>query len=375
MWHVRFWVDLPEQAARQRKSVPVGPCVGPNKLTKAEAQRKGAEVIASLGVNTEEHLQRATNPVTFKQRVEWCRSNKTAWTEGKPSSVLSMENLLSKHILPRFGDWPLHTVDETAVQEFVSHLKRTTFEMRKPNGDTIKTYRLSRKTISNIVGVVKLVLGKKVWVTWELDLGKPQKPEQPYFNDEQLQQIINASDGQYRVLFALLAGTGMRIGEAAGLRVDDLDLINCVINVRRSVWSGVEQSPKTQNAMREIDIDPALAEMLRQHVMGKTGRVFESQNGTPISGNNILKRVLHPLLAKLGIQKAGLHAFRHSRVTMLRKKGTPADLQLQWIGHSFLQTTDRYSHTDQELEYRRLAACKAGLNFVVGPNSTQFGPN
>jgi integrase len=67
------------------------------------------------------------------------------------------------------------------------------------------------------------------------------------------------------------------------------------------------------------------------------GRVFESQNGTAISGNNILKRVLHPLLAKLGIPKAGLHAFRHSRVTMLRKKGIPVDLQLQWIGHSSLQ--------------------------------------
>ncbi len=111
------------------------------------------------------------------------------------------------------------------------------------------------------------------------------------------------------MLFALLAGTGMRIGEAAGLRVSDLDLINHVITVRRAVWNGIEQSPKTQNAMREIDIDPALAGMLKLHVMGKTGRVFESQNGTPISGQNILKRVLHPLLAKLDIPKAGLTRF------------------------------------------------------------------
>jgi integrase len=371
VWHVRFYVDLPGLEARQRKSVPVGPCVGPKKLTKAEAQRKGAEVIASLGVNTEEHLKRATNYVTFKQRVEWCRNNKSAWTEGKPGPVATMESQLSKHILPRFGGWPLDMVDETAVQEFVTHLKRTTFEMRKPNGDLIKTYKLSRKTILNIVGVVKLVLGKKVWATWELDLGKPQKPQQPYFNDEQLQRIITASEGQNRMLFALLAGTGMRIGEAAGLRVDDLDLINCVITVRRAVWNGVEQSPKTENALREIDIDPALAAMLRQYVMGKTGRVFESQNGSPISGNNILKRVLHPLLKRLGIPKAGLHAFRHSRVTMLRKMGTPVDLQLQWVGHSALRTTDRYSHTDQELEYRRVNASKVGLSWLVSPN----GPN
>jgi len=246
--------------------------------------------------------------------------------------------------------------------------------MRTPNVDPTKTYKLSRKTILNIVGVVKLILGKKVWMTWELDLGKPGHPEQRYFTEEQLQRIIEGAKGQYRVLFALLAGTGMRIGEASGLHVDDLDLDNCVIHVRRGVWNGRELSPKTVNAVREIDIDPGLADLLMQHIGAKkAGRVFEARNGSPISGNNILKRVLHPLLEKLGIPKAGLHAFRHSRVTMLRKRGTPEDLQKQWIGHSSLRTTDRYSHTHQELEYRRLAASKAGLNFEVGPNGPKMG--
>jgi integrase len=52
---------------------------------------------------------------------------------------------------------------------------------------------------------------------------------------------------------------------------------------------------------------------------------------------NVLKRVLHPLLQRLGTPKDGLHAFRHSRVTMLRKRGAPEDLQKQWIGHSSLR--------------------------------------
>jgi len=97
-------------------------------------------------------------------------------------------------------------------------------------------------------------------------------------------------------------------------------------------------------------------------------RMFEARNGSPLSAGNIRKRVLHPLLSTLGIPKAGLHAFRHSRVTMLRKNGTPADLQRQWIGHSSLKTTDRYSHTDQELEYWRSAAKRVGLDLIVGPN-------
>ena len=152
-------------------------------------------------------------------------------------------------------------------------------------------------------------------------------------------------------------------------------LDNCVIHVRRGVWNGREISPKTRNAVREIDIDPGLAEMLRQHVGDKkTGRVFEARNGSPISGQNVLKRALHPLLKRLGIPNAGLHTHSGIRgVTMLRKNGTPEDLQKQWIGHSSLRTTDRYSHTHLELEYRRLAASKVGLNFDVGPNGPNLG--
>jgi hypothetical protein len=98
---------------------------------------------------------------------------------------------------------------------------------------------------------------------------------------------------------------------AAGLHAADLDLDNCVIYVRRGVWNGRELSPKTRNAVREIDIDPSLAETLRQHVRDKkAGRAFEARNGSPISGNNILKLVLHPVRKRLGIPKAGLHAFR-----------------------------------------------------------------
>lgn len=375
IWHVRFYVDVLGQEKRRRKSVSVGPATGKEKLTRPEAMRKGSEIIAAFGVNTTEHLERAVHSEaiqTFNRRVEWCRRYHKAWTDGKPGTVTYMEGLLANHILPRFANVAVHEVDETRVQEFVADLKRSTFERRKPNGELIKTYRLSRKTILNIVGVTKLVLGRKVWMAWELDVGKPARPKQRYFTEDQLRQIIQAAPGRYRVLFALLAGTGMRIGEAAGLYVGDVNLDDGVIHVRRAVWRGKEQAPKTENALREIDIDPMLADLLRQHIGNRTtGRLFETRTGAPISSNNIRSRILQPLLRKLGIANAGLHAFRHSRVTMLRKNGTPEDLQRQWIGHSSLRTTDRYSHTDQEFDYRKNAAALVGLERIVGPNGTE----
>ena len=56
---------------------------------------------------------------------------------------------------------------------------------------------------------------------------------------------------------------------------------------------------------------------------------------------------------------------------MLRKNGTPEDLQKQWIGHSSLRTTDRYSHTHQELEYRRLAGKQSWTQFRCWTQWTQ----
>jgi integrase len=133
--------------------------------------------------------------------------------------------------------------------------------------------------------------------------------------------------------------------------------------------------PKTENAVRTIDIDPALAALLREHIgSDRRTRVFEARNGSPLSAGNIRNRVLHPLLVRLGIPKAGLHAFRHSLVTLLRKNGTPADLQKQWIGHSSLNTTDRYSHTDQEVEYRRKARTVWGSISLLDPKMV-LGPN
>ena len=93
----------------------------------------------------------------------------------KPGPIATTEGHLAKHILPRFGACAVDAITETMVQEFVADLKRASFERRKPSGALIKTYCLSRKTILNIVGVLKLVLGRKVWMTWELDLGKPKR--------------------------------------------------------------------------------------------------------------------------------------------------------------------------------------------------------
>src|SRR5260370_754085 len=119
-WRVRFYAD--EEKGRKKKSVPVGPVVGKGRLAKAEAARKGAEIVDKAGVNTQAHLTRAEHPEsveTLKQRVVWCQRFHRAWTESKPGSLTSMESHLTKHILPRFGTLLFTQVTEKPLQHSV----------------------------------------------------------------------------------------------------------------------------------------------------------------------------------------------------------------------------------------------------------------
>ncbi|WP_410965196.1 tyrosine-type recombinase/integrase, partial [Salmonella sp. SAL04286] len=83
----------------------------------------------------------------------------------------------------------------------------------------------------------------------------------------------------YAVLFALLAGTGLRIGEALALKVTDLSSDCRALHVRRSIWRSKEQSPKTPNALRQVDIAETLARVLREWAADKKNYLFTSAVG------------------------------------------------------------------------------------------------
>jgi len=65
-----------------------------------------------------------------------------------------------------------------------------------------------------------------------------------------MKSIIEHSQGLYKVLYALASETGMRAGELYGLELTDIDWIRSRIHVRRSVFDGETQSPKSKNAYR-----------------------------------------------------------------------------------------------------------------------------
>ena len=174
-----------------------------------------------------------------------------------------------------------------------------------------------------------------------------------------MRQIVQTSSGQWRVLFDLLAGTGMRPSEACGLLVEDLDLVAGRIFARRGMYGQDEQTPKTRAGFRVVCIDAALAEVLRQWVGARTsGRVFSTRKGTALTHALIGRRV-QAVIKQLRLPAASTYAFRHGRVSVLQAAGVPGDLVREWVGHSSLEITSRYTHFVDA--YRQQVAQAVGM--------------
>lgn len=135
-----------------------------------------------------------------------------------------------------------------------------------------------------------------------------------------------------------------------------------------------EVSVKTKQGYRAVNIEPALVQMLTAHLAGrKEGRVFQTRLGTPFCTSNV-RRKLNQILKKLKLEPAGLHAFRHGRVSVLQQNGVQVDLVKEWVGHSNLRTTSRYTHFGDE--FRKQIACDVAIfsqAHVAG--NLRFSPN
>ncbi len=256
----RFWLDVPGEE-RRRKTVSLGVC-----RTPSIAKQKLREHIESTGINSKQSFSINTAPATtFRAQAEkWIESLATRRRKPvKPATVFGWRHALDKWILPNIGDKLLAEVSNGAMRELVEKMAAA---------------GLSPKTIVNYALVVKLVVasavdgdGDQIYPRkWNHDfIGLPiveaSKQRRPSVTQAEVEQILSGTSKRWAVLFALLAGTGLRIGEALGLKAVDLSGDCSLAHIKRSIWHGREQAPKTPNAVRMVDIPKPLAQLLCEH--------------------------------------------------------------------------------------------------------------
>jgi integrase len=143
--------------------------------------------------------------------------------------------------------------------------------------------------------------------------------------------------------FALLAYTGLRRGEALGLRWADVDLDRRMITVRHS-YDGMTKSSKH----RTVPVPAALAVILKAHKVGdpwKGALCFPNDDGVMYSRNAKLEAVLHNALARVGLPRIRVHALRHVFASHFVMGGGDIFTLQRILGHSTPQiTSDTYAH-------------------------------
>jgi integrase len=194
------------------------------------------------------------------------------------------------------------------------------------------------------------------------------KQNTPHFTSEVIAGILTSTKGYKQMFCALLAGTGLRAGEAIGLEIDKHISENFrTLYIRQKVRrTKLEHFLKTDAGRRDVDLCPKLAALLKAFVGDRTsGFLFQNRKKRSFSQTNLLKRGLHPALEKLKQPKAGFHAFRRYRLTWLRKNRVHADLERFWMGHENETVGDRYSKMKEDVAFRLEQAEAVSLGFAL----------
>lgn len=198
---------------------------------------------------------------------------------------------------------------------------------------------------------------------------------------EEIHKLLEiAKTTRYYPLLYTIISTGMRHGEALGLKWSDFDwqeksvtLERAVILVKHRVAvSGL----KTSNSARTVYLHDHLVEVLQEHrKQQETLRqitpdwehedwVFCTQTGRPLSQNNI-RKVFKGMLVQAGLPNYRIHDLRHSFITYLIHKGLDPKTVSSIAGHADTRMTlDIYTQTQEGR--KRLAATEIA-GFVSGP--------
>jgi integrase/recombinase XerD len=151
---------------------------------------------------------------------------------------------------------------------------------------------------------------------------------------ERLLAVAAKGEARDELLVRLLLGTGLRLGEALALEVEDVDFGRGVIKVRRA------KGDRPRVAFVPVELVPRLAEW----VEGREGRLFS------VSARHAQRRI-GEMAREAGV-KASAHALRHTTATRIYAR--TRDLGVVW--HASVATTVRYARAEEAVVRRAVGA-------------------
>lgn len=294
--------------------------------------------------------------------AEWARYTKEHW---KASTLVTQGSFVKGHIVPYFDAMLLSKIRPRDIEGFHAAMEAKKLARR--------TRRLLHSILTKMFTYAcdDLELIEKNPVKKGL-APKVDKTEKPALREEQLVELLKALPARLKAFYMTLALTGIRCGEALGLKWCDVDFASREIHIRCAIYRGKETTPKTDISIRCRPMAPQLYESLLNHRTMATYRkpedyVFANSNGRPLNPD-LLREALQTALKGMGIafdQKRadGLHLLRHSSGSIVyRQTGGDVKQTQAWLGHSTSRVTlDTYTHLAHGQEQRTAAQLEQAI--------------
>jgi integrase len=360
----RFWVE--------RKPKDVCPkCDG--ELVETEERRRAVKAgfrtrkeaqaaMTKVMVAVEQQIYVAPARVTVREYLtkEWLPAVKATI---RPSTYNSYVQHVDCHIVPYIGSLKLVKLTGAQANALYAKLAETGKDGRRG---------LSPQTIHHVHACLHKAC--KDAVRWgqlsrnPLDAADPPRArgdgakEMNTWTKEELRAFLEAvADERLHALWHTIAMTGMRRGEALGLRWGDVDfeagrlaIRRALIPVKREV---VVSEPKTARGRRVIAIDPGTVEVLKaqaarqldeQELWGEgwvdSGYVFTAEDGQYLHPERV-SRYWRQAVRRAMVPKIRLHDLRHTHATLCLQAGIHPKVVSERLGHATVaMTLDIYSH-------------------------------
>ncbi|MEX1043472.1 MAG: tyrosine-type recombinase/integrase [Acidimicrobiia bacterium] len=287
-----------------------------------------------------------TDPAAGKTRFgEWAiqvdatRPNRRDSTRARDSSQL--RNL----ILPTFEDAELGAVQPSEIRAWIADLQDQGYAPATIG----KAYQILSRAFR--VAVADGLIARTP--CREIKLPKDDRDEKRFLTASEAEHLADAIDPRYRAMILTGTYTGLRFGELAALRTNDLDMLRRTLRVdeqlsRQGSWKMVAGPLKSKKAYRTIGIPAFLCEELAAHLAqypSESDFVFSHAQGGPLDYNRFRRRHWNPAVEASVGSPCTPHDLRHTHVAMLIAENQSPRYIADRLGHESTRTVlDVYGH-------------------------------
>ncbi|MFC9767100.1 tyrosine-type recombinase/integrase [Rhodococcus jostii] len=277
-----------------------------------------------------------------------------AWLERKeadlkPSAYKSLETAWRIHVEPRWGNARLADIDLDSVERWIADLSR------RGKGATvvIRAYGVLAGVLDSAVKARRLAKNPARGVE---NLPRKQRKPRVYLTHGQVDSLVAAA-GPRGTLVYLLAYTGVRWGEAIGLRVKHLDLLRKRLTVvENAVQVNMQMhvgTPKSHTS-RSVPIPDFLVVELARQCEGKErdALVFPGRDGEHLRRSVSFTGWFTKAVERAGVPRVTPHDLRHTAASLAVSAGVNVKALQRMLGHaSAAMTLDTYAELfDDDLD-------------------------